>query len=138
VKETILALAMVVVGLSTVVVLQWSVAGRLIWPWEFAGSLREGGSLARGLAGCVTDRYFWYTFGWLVPLGVIRLKHLPTAWICAALGGAAAALAMGAWNSAEGNTVPSIFNSRGPILSLSATHLLACGESRVQSSVTTQ
>jgi hypothetical protein len=136
-KETIWALTMVIVGLSTVVVLQWSVAGRLIWPWEFAGSLRAGDSLLRGLAGCVTDRYFWYTFGWLVPLGVIRLKRLPAAWICAALGGAAAALAMGAWNSAGGNTVPSVFNSLGPILSLSAAHLLACGESRVQSSAAT-
>jgi hypothetical protein len=81
--------------------------------------------LLRGLIHCVADRYFCFVFLWLLPLGLPRLKNFPTAWTCASLGGAAAALAMGAWNDAGGNTVPSIFNSIGPLLSLSAAQFLA-------------
>jgi hypothetical protein len=133
-NQTIWSIAMVLIGLSTIILLQASVTGRLIWPWEFAGTLRESDvSLWNGLLGCVTDRYFWYVFGYLLPLGVLGVRGLPKAWICASIAGAAAALAMGAWNSAGGNTVPSVFNSVGPLLSLSAANFLIVKAGPVQS-----
>lgn len=124
-SQTIWSIMMVLIGLGTIVLLQMSVTGRLVWPWEFARVLRHNDvSLLRGLIGIFKDRYFWYTFIWLVPLGSIRLRQLPTAWLWASIAGGVAALAMGAWNNASGNTVPSIFNCIGPILSLSAAQLL--------------
>lgn len=124
-NQTIWSIVMVLIGLSTVVLIQMSVTGRLIWPWEFAQGLRRNDvSLLRGLLGCLKDRYFWYSFVWLLPLGIIRLRSLPTTWIWASCAGAAAALAMGAWNNAQANVVPSIFNSIGPMLSLSTALLL--------------
>jgi hypothetical protein len=124
-SQTIWSIMMVLIGLSTVVLLQMSVTGRLVWPWEFAHALRHNDvRLLRGLIGCFRDRYFWYTFLWLLPVGIIRLRQLPAAWLWASIAGAVAALAMGAWNNASGNTVPSIFNCIGPILSLSAAQLL--------------
>jgi hypothetical protein len=125
-RETIWAVAMVLAGLVTIVVFQWSVTGRVIWPWEFAGSLREDSQgLVAGLVDCLTDRYFWYVFAWLLPLGAMRLRRFPPAWIWASMGGVAASLAMGAWNYAGGNAVPSIYNSMGPVLSLSAAVFLS-------------
>ena len=124
-NQTVWSIIMVLIGLGTVVLLQANVTGHLVWPWEFAHGLRHNEvSLLRGLIGCFRDRYFWYTFIWLLPLGVVRLRHFPPAWIWASIAGAAAALAMGSWNNAAGNTVPSIFNSIGPILSLSVAQFL--------------
>jgi hypothetical protein len=107
--------AMIVVGLATIVVLQASINGHIVWPWQFAGTLRQHDvSLFRGLIGCFTDRLFWYAFAWLIPLGVMRLREFPKPWIWASAGGAIAAWMMGAWNNAMGNTEPSIFNCVGP------------------------
>jgi hypothetical protein len=127
--QTLWALGMVLVGLSTITVLLFNISGRLIWPWEFAREQWAGdASLFQALLGIVFDRYFWYVFVWLLPLGAVDLKRFPGAWICASIGGTVAALAMGAWNNAAGNTVPSIFNSIGPILSLSAARFLVGSE----------
>lgn len=124
-SQTIWSVVTIFIGLTTIVALQSTVAGHLIWPWQFAGDLRSGDAgLVRGLINCFTDRYFWYVFGWLLPLGLIGLRRLPGAWLYASAAGVVAALAMGAWNNAAGNTAPSIYNSVGPVLSLSAAQFL--------------
>jgi hypothetical protein len=76
-------------------------------------------SLLRGFVGCFTNYYFWLVFVFLLPLGLIRLRAFPAAWVWASAAGVAAAVAMGTWNNARADTVPSMFNSAGPILSLS-------------------
>ena len=118
-------LAMIAVGLSTTSLLQYAAYGRLILPWEFAAQIRNDPwakdvSLLQGLIGCLTDRQFWYIFGWLLPLGMLRLNRMPRAWVGASLGASAAALAMGAWINAGGVAAPAVFNAIGPILSMSA------------------
>jgi hypothetical protein len=55
---------------------------------------------------------------------------MPPAWVGASLGGAAAALAMGAWINAGGVAAPAVFNAIGPILSLSAAALLTSPKPR--------
>ena len=122
-------LVMIAVGLSTTSLLQYAAYGRLILPWEFAAQIRNDPwakdvSLLQGLIGCLTDRQFWYIFGWLLPLGALRLHRMPRAWVGASLGGGAAALAMGAWINAGGVAAPAIFNAIGPILSMSAAAFL--------------
>ena len=122
-------LAMIVVGLCVNVFLQYAAYGKLVLPWQFAAQIRNDPwardvSLLAGLVGCLTDRQFWYIFGWLLPLGALCLGSMPRAWLAASLGGAAAALAMGAWINAGGVAAPAIFNAVGPILSLSAAMFL--------------
>jgi len=120
-KRILWWLGMTVIGLITVVYLLFHVTGTVILPWQHAHLLRaESASLLGGFWGNITDKYFWYVFGWLLPFSAIKLKRFPKTWIWSSLGGVAAALAMGAWNNAGANTVPSIFNSIGPLLSLSA------------------
>jgi hypothetical protein len=123
--ETWWVSGMVFVGFATLVLIQSSVYGHRVWPWQFAAELRitEVGLLS-GLIGCIADRQFWYVFAWLLPLGVVRFRSLPTEWIAASLGGAAAALAMCAWNNGEGTGAYTIFNAIGPALSVSAAQLL--------------
>ena len=118
-------LVMIVVGLATTSALQYGAYGRLILPWEFAAQIRNDPwakdvGLLQGLIGCLTDRQFWYIFGWLLPLGMLRLNRMPRAWVGASLGASAAALAMGAWINAGGVAAPAVFNAIGPILSMSA------------------
>lgn len=130
-------LGMIVVGLSTTVALQSAAYDRLILPWEFAAQIRNDPwakdvSLLQGLIGCLTDRQFWYIFGWLLPLGLLRLNQLPGAWVGASLGGAAATLAMGAWINAGGVAAPAIFNAIGPLLSISAAMFLIGSRDRTR------
>ena len=123
--QTLWSLGMVLVGFCTLVLLQSSVYGRLIWPWQFAAELRiEEVGLLSGLIGCIADRQFWYVFAWLLPLGVVRLRSFPAEWMYASWGRAAAALAMCAWNNGEGTGAYTMFHSIGPALSMSAAHLL--------------
>ncbi len=138
-NKTIWSLGMIVVGSSTLVAhLSW-IYDRLIWPWEFAALVREHPlardvSLLQGLIGCLTDRQFWYIFGWLLPLGALRLNRLPGTWIAASLGGALAALAMGSWINGGGTAAPAIFNAIGPILSLSVAQFLGTARDRMRGS----
>ncbi len=133
--ETLFALGMIAVGLGTNVALQFAADERFIWPWEFAAQIRSDpwvndASLLQGLIGCLANRQFWYIFGWLLPLGALRLSQLPAAWVGASLGGAAAALAMGAWINAGGVAAPAVFNAIGPLLSMSAALFLIAPRER--------
>lgn len=115
----------ILVGLAVMSLLQASVYGGFMWPWEFAASqqVRSVG-LLRGLVNCFTDHQFLYVFSWLLPLGVLRLKAFPRSWLHASIGGGLAVLAMGAWRNGEGTTMAAVFNAMGPLLSLSAAHFL--------------
>jgi hypothetical protein len=120
--------AMGVTSLATVTVAMSSVSGGLIWPWQFAAYMRgetlpSFGYLVAFLR-CVTDRTFWYVFVWLLPLGLLRLRRLPRPWVVAAALAFGAALVLGAYNDARGNTTRALFNVAGPILSLSVAVLL--------------
>lgn len=89
--------------------------------WDQNGS---GYFYLSGLAGCLIARESFYVFGWLLPLGVWRLGRLPRTWVVASACAALAALAMGAFDNALGNTVRPLFSALGPLLSLSASVLL--------------
>ncbi len=112
--------ALAISSVLTVSIAMSSVAGGWIWPWKFAASMHAGAGFAAGLRGCIFDHTFWYVFAWLLPLGILRLRHLPMPWIVATATAFCAALALGAYNDAGGNTTRALFNVAGPILSLSA------------------
>jgi len=69
-------------------------------------------------------------------LGVWRLGRVPRPWVVASVFAALAALAMGAYDDALGNTVRPLFSALGPVLSLSASLLLVEAGTRSISSET--
>ncbi len=97
-------------------------------PLSFAASRWvESGSgyfYLSSLYRCLVAREFLFTFAWLLPLGVWRLRQLPKAWVMGSTCAALAALAMGAFDDARGNATRAVFSAAGPLLSLSVSLLL--------------
>ncbi len=117
--------ALAIVGLGTVMTVHSAVAGGLKWPWTIAGQASAPVNFFVALWHCVTERSFWYVFGWLIPLGVWRLKFFPTPWLAAALATSIFAILLGAYSNAGGTVGRATFNIVGPLLSLSVALLIA-------------
>lgn len=117
--------ALSVVGLATVMTIHSAVAGQLKWPWEIASQARAPVNFLFALWNCLTEHSFWYVFGWLIPLGIWRLKYFPRPWLVAALITAAVAILLGAYSNAGGTVGRATFNIIGPLLSLSVALLIA-------------
>ena len=116
---------MAVIALATVTALQSLTRGQLIWPWSLAGYLGATNNYFASLWRCVSAHEMWYTFGWLVPLGVWNLKRLPKAWVLSAFAALLVALALGAYRDTFGSVARPMFNAAGPLLTLSVAILLA-------------
>jgi hypothetical protein len=116
--------ALGVVSIATVTLAMSTVAGALVWPWQFAGYMHADHGFLAGLWRCVFDHTFYYIFIWLLPLGLVRLRRFPRPWVLATAVAFCGALALGAYNNAGGNTSRALFNVAGPILSLSAAAFL--------------
>ena len=114
---------MSVVGLATVTIFRSVISGHTAWPWHTELLNPEMGYLAR-LRDSILSRSFWYVFYWLLPLGVWRLRDLPRTWATASIFSAFTALALGAYKGVSGNVARPIFNTIGPLLSLSAALLI--------------
>jgi uncharacterized membrane protein len=88
-------------------------------PMTFAASRWDESGTAyfylSGLVGCLTARESLYVFGWLLPLGIWRLGRLPRTWVVASVCAALAALAIGAYDDAMGNTVRPVFSALEPV-----------------------
>ena len=117
--------ALAIVGLATVVAVHSVVAGHFRWPWEIAGEANARINFFGALWRCLTERSFWYVFGWLLPLGIWRLKYFPKPWLLASALTSALAIMLGAYSNAGGTVGRATFNIVGPLLSLSVAHLIA-------------
>lgn len=82
------------------------------------------------LMRCLKAHEFWFTFLWLLPLGIWRLKRLDRRWLWATIATFVLALLFGAYNDALGNTARALFNIAGPMLSLSVAALISGERSR--------
>jgi uncharacterized membrane protein len=117
--------ALAIAGLVTVIAVHTAVSGELRWPWTIAAQSRAPVNFLAALWRCLTERNFWYVFGWLIPLGVWRLKSFPKPWLLASLSASVVALALGAFIDAGGTVARPIFDVSGPLLSLSVALLIA-------------
>ena len=117
--------ALGIVGLATVMAVHTAVTGQLRWPWSIAGQARSSVNFFVALWHCLTERGFWYMFGWLIPLGVWRLKFFPRPWRAAAICTSILAIILGAYSNAGGTVGRATFNIIGPLLSLSVALLIA-------------
>jgi hypothetical protein len=117
--------AMAITALVTMTAVQSIATGHTVWPWEFAAAMNSRSNYAANFVRSLLDRNFWYIFGWLLPLGVWRLRCLPRAWVLASASAAFLALLMNAYYGGQPGTVGrAIFSIGGPILSLSVAILL--------------
>jgi hypothetical protein len=104
----------------------------------FSGALHYSASMAEyqnvgffhALLRCLGAHEFWYTFIWLLPLGLLRLNRFDRRWIWATSAALLLALLLGAYNDALGNTTRAFFNVSGPLLSLSVAVLLTGSKPR--------
>lgn len=117
--------ALAVTGLATAMAVHTAVSGRLTWPWDIAGQARAPVNFFVALWHCLTERSFWYVFGWLIPLSIWRWKFFPRPWRAAAIATAIFAIVLGAYSNAGGTVARAAFNIIGPLLSLSVALLLA-------------
>lgn len=116
--------ALAILGLATVMAVHSLIAGQMRWPWNIAGEARAQGNFLLALWRCLTERNFWYVFGWLLPFGIWRLRHFPKPWLVALIATSICALMFGAYNNAGGTVGRATFNIIGPLLSLSVALLI--------------
>jgi hypothetical protein len=116
--------ALAIVGLATVVAVHSAIAGQMRTPWNIAGQARAPVNFLVAFWHCLSERSFWYVFGWLLPLGVWRLKHFPKPWLVASLTTASFAIILGAYSNAGGTVGRATFNIVGSLLSLSVALLI--------------
>ncbi|HTG15133.1 MAG TPA: hypothetical protein VK747_07670, partial [Blastocatellia bacterium] len=69
--------AMGVAGVATIIAVQSSVTGHLVYPWQLEVAHASLDDYLARLVGCFRRHEFWYVFGWLLPLGIWRLRDLP-------------------------------------------------------------
>ncbi len=109
------------------VLLSFSSSGGLFsgaWHYTTGMAVYSQVGFLHALLRCLRAREFWYTFIWLLPLGLLRLNRLDRRWVWATAATFLLALLLGAYNDALGNTARALFNISGPLLSLSAAVLL--------------
>ncbi|MGI8836521.1 MAG: hypothetical protein ACR2H4_07765 [Pyrinomonadaceae bacterium] len=117
-------IALAIVGLVVVTGIHWRVSERFQWPWQLAQLVNSGSNPFGAFWRIISDQNFWYVFGWLLPLGIWRVKDFPTPWVSASVATAILALLLGIFADARGNAGRAIFDVMGPLLSLSAAAFL--------------
>lgn len=133
----VLALAVLSGG---AVLLSFSEGGLVAGTVHYTVNMRKYADVgfAHAVLQCLTAHEFWYTFMWLLPLGVWHLRFMDRRWTWSVLCTFVAALLMGGYDDALGNTTRAFFNVSGPLLSLSAAALLmelgapAAGKSKLR------
>ena len=109
-------------GVITVMAIQSFISGHLVLPWAIIASEKGSQNFFSGIFASLANNSFWYLFIWLLPLGLIKLRYFPRPLVYACAGSAIIALILGGWNNSGGNIGRPIFETFGPILTIS----LAC------------
>lgn len=115
--------AMGVAGLATVAAIHAWISGHVVLVGDLLSSEQRPRDVARMLADVpayLTNRSFWYTFGWTVPLAVAGLHRLPRQWLGAAACSLVGALLMCVWAEPGDNIGRPMFAAIGPVLTLAA------------------
>jgi len=115
--------------LATFVILHWAVMGHAIAPWTAAATMQSPTPYLSNLWNSLIDRNSWYILIWLLPLGLAGRKRVPREWKAAAAAGVLVAIVLNAYHSTVGGGGGGlgryVFNTAGPLLSLSAAGVLA-------------
>lgn len=117
--QPIALVLLAVASIGVMILIHSLIAGRLIWPWSIAAEARAPTGFVSALIRTVTDHGFWYVFVWLLPLGLVGLKRIPRPWLVASIATALVVFLFGAWKDMMGTVARPLFNTVGPMLSLS-------------------
>ena len=125
--------ALLVIQIATIVIVRAVLTGGLMPPWALVTDVRRMG-LGLALNATLFNREMLYAFGWILPLGLLRLRRLPAEWVIASGASFVMALAIGVWFGVTGNASRPAFNAVGPMLALSVAILRAeLGSRRMES-----
>jgi hypothetical protein len=112
-------------GLMALIAVQWFIRGGFVSPLEFGAALHQNHEYVRHFTSSLLDRNFWYTYCWLLPIGILRLKRFPTSWLVPTAATAVTAFILDAYYGGSAGTVGrALFSVTGPILTLSAAAFL--------------
>ena len=127
-------IVMALFELLSLMLLQFSIAGQLIWPWNFAQALNSHADHVTKFFYALVDHNNWYILIWLLPLGLLRIRRFPRPWVAACAGASVTAWLLSAYHGGSpGGGGRYIFNIAGPLLSLSAAVFLCdLGRERIQ------
>jgi hypothetical protein len=131
-KNLFWIIALAAIGLGTVLGIRAAVVGQFRWPWQIAEQVIGRDSYFSAIRKFFTEGSFWYVLGWLLPLGLVRIKAFPKTWVLAALAASVVALVLGVEIDSGGNVARALFNISGPLLSLSVAVLISGKSSSVQ------
>jgi hypothetical protein len=111
-------------GLITLFTIISLIAGHLVLPWTMVENYRGPHNVFYNIIFCLLDKNLWFVFIWILPLGLIKLRYFPKPLLYSCFGSAAIALILGGWSDAKGNLARPLFETIGPILTISAAYFL--------------
>jgi hypothetical protein len=86
----------------------------------------DRGFMPYGFSAPMFDRSLFYTFSWLLPLGLLRIRSLPSVWIASTMAAVICVVTVGlqVGNGIGGNMSRPLFNILGPLLLVSTSAYL--------------
>jgi hypothetical protein len=111
--------ALLIAQAATLMLIRAGLTGEFLLPWQLVTSSRMFSDLGDALSRTVFSREVLYSFGWLLPLGLLRLRRLPSIWIVASAASLFVMTVLSIWWGVAGNVARPAFNAVGPILTLS-------------------
>ncbi len=119
-------------ALASLALVQWHVRGTFKSPATFGTEMHQNPAHLHHLLTTLADRNPWYVFFWLLPLGLIKLKQFPRAWLVATAATGVTVFALDAYVSADprigaGSVGRAMFSVAGPLLSASVAVLIFSG-----------
>jgi hypothetical protein len=112
--------ALVAAQMVAVEVVHVGVTGHLVPPWHLSSPTEALIMTRQPFPGMAMLREMIYSFVWLLPLGIPRLRDMPRVWIISTAASLLAVVALTLWMSVGENATRPTFNVASPILALSA------------------
>jgi hypothetical protein len=120
-----------IAGLGSLAVLQWWITHVFRSPLSFGLDLHQNSAYFEQFLSSLRDRNLWYIFFWLLPLSLLRLRHLPANWRVATAATSATAFALDTYyGGAPGAIGRALFSIAGPLLCASVAIFLFTDVSR--------
>jgi hypothetical protein len=115
-------------ALGSMTGLQWGITHVYRSPLRFGLDLYQKSAYVTHFLSSFRDRNLWYTFFWLLPLALLRLRRFPLNWRVATAATGVTAFALDAYyGGAPGTIGRALFSIAGPLLCASVALLLFTG-----------